>query len=94
MASVTDHNDKELLLRDCACGSEPEYRTANGIAHVITCPKCAATTGLERCGIDAVTAWNDLREVLSGAALGLTASAVASLVMMSPFLLALWALHG
>jgi hypothetical protein len=59
MASVIDRNDKEIPLRDCACGSAPEYQSANGIAHVVACPQCGAATERERCGIDAVTAWND-----------------------------------
>lgn len=58
MTSVIDHNDNVIELRNCSCGAEPEYKSANGLAHVIACPSCLATTTVERCGIDAVTKWN------------------------------------
>lgn len=58
MASVLGYKDEEIQLRDCACGSEPEYLSANGLLHVIVCPNCGATTDKERTGYDAVHAWN------------------------------------
>lgn len=57
MSAILD-DDKEIPLRDCACGAAPEYLSANGLAHVIRCPKCLRTTQLERCRYDAVSAWN------------------------------------
>lgn len=58
MTSVIDHSGNEIRLRDCSCGAEPVYNSVNGLAHVISCPSCLATTPRERCGIDAVTKWN------------------------------------
>ena len=59
MASVISNVDgKEIPLKNCACGGEPEYRSADGLADIVTCPKCDRATDLHRCGLDAVHDWN------------------------------------
>ena len=58
MASVINLDGEEIELQNCACGREPEYRTVEGLIHVIMCPSCGSKMGLQRCGMDAVTEWN------------------------------------
>ena len=59
MASVIDRNGAEIKLRDCDCGSEPEYWSASGLSHVIKCSVCGQGTPRQMCGIDAIAAWNN-----------------------------------
>ncbi len=61
MASVIGHRNETIKLRDCDCGGEPKYVSSLGLAHIVRCTVCAATTDLERSGYDAVSAWNNNR---------------------------------
>lgn len=58
MTSVIDHNGNKIDLLGCGCGEEPEYFSANGLAHEVRCPACGNTTDWEICGLDAVHEWN------------------------------------
>ncbi len=66
MASVIDRTGTEIQLRDCECGSEPEYFSARGLAHQIRCLACGQRTPRQMCGIDAVTAWNNHTQSMEG----------------------------
>lgn len=58
MASVIDHGGEVIYLTDCTCGAEPEYWSANGLAHEVICRACGRQTDMEICGRDAVHEWN------------------------------------
>jgi hypothetical protein len=58
MSSVQAHDGEIIELRRCDCGSDPDYHSANGIAHEIICAACGRQTDMEICGLDAVHEWN------------------------------------
>lgn len=57
MTVVLDYNGAPIQLNDCTCGAQPEYHSANGLAHEIVCG-CGRQTDMQICGYDAIDEWN------------------------------------
>ena len=67
MTQVREEDGPIIDLRNCECGAEPVYHSAEGWAHEIICAACGQQTDMEICGGDAVDEWNHGRVYRSAA---------------------------